>query len=96
MEECVACGFGLTSQEGATSREECRPVQQACPIGQWAPPDAVSKEMCQCYRGFGGAVCVFTFACRHKQFALSVLLATTLLWLVYDWVRALPGRLEPS
>lgn len=57
MEDCEPCGFGFTSREGATSREECRPVQQACPIGQWAPADAVSKEDCRCYKGFGGELC---------------------------------------
>lgn len=54
MEDCEPCGFGFTSREGATSRQECRPVQQACPIGQWAPQEAVSKEDCRCYKGFGG------------------------------------------
>ena len=51
MQVCVSCGFGHTSEEGADS---CRPLPQSCPVGQWAPYDAVSEKECQCYKGFGG------------------------------------------
>jgi hypothetical protein len=54
MEECKPCGFGLTSADGATGRDQCKAVEQPCPIGQYAPPEAVSKDQCRCYRGFGG------------------------------------------
>lgn len=54
MEDCKKCPFGTTSAEGSTSKDQCRSVPQACPLGQWAPPDAVSAEECRCYKGFGG------------------------------------------
>jgi len=54
MEDCRTCPFGYTSREGARDATECERVEQACPIGQKAPPDAVSVQQCHCYRGFGG------------------------------------------
>lgn len=45
MEDCKPCAFGMTSSSGS---EQCtRAVEQSCPIGQWAPPDALSKDECR-------------------------------------------------
>lgn len=48
------CPFGQTSRAGAESAKECVPESQKCPIGQIAPPDAVSPEQCGCLPGYGG------------------------------------------
>jgi hypothetical protein len=56
MEDCMPCGFGLTSADGSMSQKQCTAVSQPCPPGQWAAPDAVSAEQCRCYRGYGGAL----------------------------------------
>lgn len=52
---CRAAGFGYSSAPGTSSWKGCLRTPQACPIGQWAPKDAVSQEQCACYPGFGGA-----------------------------------------
>lgn len=52
---CQPCEFGTTSKAGASGDSQCVPVAQECPVGQVAPPDAVSKEQCGCYPGYGGA-----------------------------------------
>jgi hypothetical protein len=45
MEDCRPCAFGMTSSDGAG---RCtRAVEQACPIGQWAPADAMSRDECR-------------------------------------------------
>lgn len=70
LEDCYPCPFGTTSGEGAQHSHECRPVEQACPIGQYAPADAVSVQECRCYRGFGGGWCncgQATGSCQHAQ-----------------------------
>lgn len=54
LSECLACNFTLTSAPGAQSEEECVPAAQPCPIGQIAPPNAVSAEQCACLPGYGG------------------------------------------
>lgn len=54
LEQCKPCAFGTTSAAGSTSQKQCQRSPQACPIGQWAPENAVSKEQCICYPGFGG------------------------------------------
>jgi hypothetical protein len=54
MEDCIPCPFGQTSRAGAERRHECVPESQTCPIGQIAPPDAVSAEQCGCLPGYGG------------------------------------------
>lgn len=56
MEDCMPCGFGLTSADGSMSQKQCKAVSQPCPPGQWAAPDAVSAEQCRCYHGYGGAL----------------------------------------
>jgi hypothetical protein len=53
-EDCKPCPFGYTSAPGSTHLHQCVRTLQACPIGQWAPKDAVGKEHCACYPGFGG------------------------------------------
>jgi len=54
LEDCKPCGWGMVSAAGATDKAMCQNSPQACPIGQWAPKDAISKEQCGCYPGFGG------------------------------------------
>jgi hypothetical protein len=55
MEDCKPCPFGTTSKAGSvTADEDCVPVAQPCPVGQIAPPSAVSAEHCACVPGFGG------------------------------------------
>lgn len=54
MDDCQPCSFGYTSRAGADSQRECVPEAQACPVGQIAPPDAVSEELCGCLPGYGG------------------------------------------
>lgn len=48
--------FGTTSKPGARSADECSSnrIEQPCPVGQVAPPDAVSAAQCGCMAGFGG------------------------------------------
>jgi len=67
LEDCKPCPFGFTSEAGAESEKDCRPVAHACPIGQYAPPDAVSEQECRCYSGFGGEWPVggATVVCRN-------------------------------
>ena len=73
MDDCQPCGFGHTSEEGADS---CRPLPQPCPMGQWAPLDAVSEEECQCYKGFGGerVTCTHTYCPLNPAVTASVTL----------------------
>lgn len=54
LEGCKPCPFGFTSRDGARSMDDCQPMAQACPIGQYAPEGAISKAQCRCYNGFGG------------------------------------------
>jgi len=54
MEDCKPCSFGHTSAAGSDSRERCLPLSQPCPVGQIAPPDAVSPRQCGCAPGHGG------------------------------------------
>lgn len=56
LDQCRQCPFGTVSRAGATHRRECELSPQACPIGQWAPEDAVSREQCVCYPGYGGKI----------------------------------------
>lgn len=57
LEACRPCPFGFKSAPGACGLHECVRTPQACPIGQWAPNDAVSQDQCACYPGFGGEEC---------------------------------------
>ena len=54
MEDCKPCPFATTSKPGATKQEECVPTSQACPVGQMAVGNAVSKQQCSCLPGYGG------------------------------------------
>jgi hypothetical protein len=59
MEDCKPCPFGTTSAAGIDDSEKCVPVAQACPVGMFAPENAVAPQQCQCYPGYGytGAGC---------------------------------------
>jgi hypothetical protein len=50
---CLPCGFGLTSAEGTTTRDDCVPSKFSCPVGMGAAPGAVSADECACLPGFG-------------------------------------------
>jgi len=54
LEECKICPFSTTSVAGATSKADCLPVAQKCPVGQVAPPHAFSPDQCGCLPGYGG------------------------------------------
>lgn len=64
MEECLPCAFGTTSAPGAKAEDQCRPLPQACPAGQEAPPGAVSAQLCGCLPGYGGAFGLTGMDCR--------------------------------
>jgi hypothetical protein len=52
-EQCSPCPFGTTSAPGSSSNASCVPTLTACPVGQIAPPNAVSVSECSCLPGFG-------------------------------------------
>ena len=52
-EQCNPCPFGTTSAPGSSSNASCVPTLTACPVGQIAPPNAVSVSECSCLPGFG-------------------------------------------
>jgi hypothetical protein len=53
MEDCKPCPFGTTSAPGTDRVEKCVPVPQSCPVGMYAPANAVDDDQCSCYPGFG-------------------------------------------
>jgi len=64
MEDCQPCPFGYWSGEGTESPHACKLTPDACPIGQFAPANAVSSKECRCYKGFGGKE-MFGGCCRR-------------------------------
>eukprot|EP00775_Hariotina_reticulata_P007566 gene7566-biopygen9370 len=53
FDACLPCGFGLTSAEGTSTRDDCVASKLACPSGMGAAPGAVSTDECACLPGFG-------------------------------------------
>lgn len=51
---CKTCALSCNTFVLTCTVLQCKLVPQACPIGQWAPMDAVSKAECRCYKGHGG------------------------------------------